>query len=135
MFGNRDIEHQTERLSELVSETETSINDMQAALNDSHRECANLAGKVAELQAQLAEKTERLGELGNLKLAGYLVRGTFFKSKSDAQKMADNITEYYENAFVDPVYLNLSSENASPLQEIHRAYGVEHVDTGVNDHE
>jgi hypothetical protein len=94
-------------------------------LHDAYIQCANLAGKVAELQAQLAEKTERLTALDNLKLAGYIVRGTFFKSQSDAQKMADNSTEYYENAFVDPVYTNSVSENTSPLHEIHRAYGVQ----------
>ncbi len=119
IFGYPDIEKKADSLCYLVKEAEDSMRDMQSALHDSHRQCANLAGKVAELQAQL-------NKLGSI-------------SESMAKEI-DNIVRISFDGFVSPEdieKLQLSAKNyksysKNTLHEIHRAYGVEHVDTGVN---
>jgi len=129
MFGNRDIEHQTERLSELVSEAETSISDMQAALNDSHRQCAELAGKVACLNERLDMWMQRARSREDED--GYPVDITSRHIGIRVCPDRDIECGTRESSWCDAC----PNRSESPLHEIHRAYGVEHVDTGVNDHD
>lgn len=104
-----------------------SFNHNTEQLHDAYIQCANLAGKVAELQAQLAEKTERLSMWENQEPIG-IIGKNHFGDQFLLPKDISSSSLAGANGF--PVYAR-----PSPLREIHRAYGVEHVDTGVNDHD
>lgn len=58
--GNESIEFQADTAIGLIDDAQKKCDETNNALHEAQKECANLAGKVAELQAHLAEKTERL---------------------------------------------------------------------------
>lgn len=76
-------------------------------LHRATHDLSNADTEIRELKTQLAQiKNTESVRLSAEKPVGYLVRGTFFYSKDQAQNSCDYITENFENCIVEPVYLS-----------------------------
>lgn len=99
------------------------LNTTTEPLHNAYIECANLAGKVAELQ-------DKLNAIYEQKPFRLFVADS--RIGSEDMYPGDAKLEHEHGVTVIPMYV---LQRTSPLHKIHRAYGVEHVDTGVNDHD
>jgi homoaconitase/3-isopropylmalate dehydratase large subunit len=121
-WGNQAIEYHADIGIGLIADAQKKIDETNNALHEAQRECAQLAGKVAELQAQLDAIYERDPD-------GYILDGWSIKDGIESKEYMDQV---HPNDDHIPVFIGSITKNKiSTLHEIHRAYGAESVDKGV----